>query len=430
MTEPTIETARVPDAEAAPGLTGIRLFVIVVLPFGCGYFMSYLFRTVNSVIAPQLVRDVGLSAGDLGLLTAAYLFAFAVFQIPNGILLDRFGPRRVQSALLLSAVLGAVIFSVSDSREMLMFGRALIGLGFAGGLMSGFKLITMWYPKERWAVINGCYLFLGGLGAAASTAPVEVALQLTDWRGVFIGLAVLTLAASAAIFFIVPDKQGLAKPVPAREQLRGVAHVFTDRLFWAVSPHVVFTQAAGLAIQGLWAGPWLRDVAGLDRSQTAFYLLCLNLGLAGGFIALGWLSGLLAKRGVQLWQTAIGGTLLFFLVQLVVLAEVDVKGLWVWILFGFACNSTAMCYPYLAQHFPLEYVGRANAALNFISFVGAFLIQYGIGFVIDLFAPAAPGQYKPVAYQAAFGIVLGIQVLCFVWYLYAVPRAQRAGSRN
>ena len=143
----------------------LRLVAVVVLPFAGGYFLSYLYRSTNAIIAPQLVTEIGLSAGDLGLLTSAYFFAFAAVQLPLGVLLDRFGPRRVQSALLLFAALGAVVFAGGQNRETLAFGRALIGLGVAGSLMSSFKAITIWFPERRWPLINGCFMAMGGLGA-------------------------------------------------------------------------------------------------------------------------------------------------------------------------------------------------------------------------------------------------------------------------
>ncbi|NJO23808.1 MAG: MFS transporter [Sphingomonadales bacterium] len=132
----TREDTGAQEAKAQPGL---RLLLIALVPFSLGFFFSYLYRAVNAVIAPDLVRDVGLSAGELGLLTAAYLFAFSMFQLPLGILLDRYGPRRVQATLVAIGGIGALIFATAESITVLTIARAIIGLGFAGGLMSGFK---------------------------------------------------------------------------------------------------------------------------------------------------------------------------------------------------------------------------------------------------------------------------------------------------
>ena len=163
------------------------------LPFAGGYYLSYLYRSVNAVIAEDLSADVGLSASDLGLLTSAYFVAFAAFQIPLGLLLDRYGARKVHGLLLLLAALGALGFALGDGLLQLWLARALIGLGVAGGLMAALKAITQWFPESRWPVVNGCFLAMGGLGAMSATAPVEALLQVTDWRGIFVGLAAATL---------------------------------------------------------------------------------------------------------------------------------------------------------------------------------------------------------------------------------------------
>jgi sugar phosphate permease len=183
-------------------LTTLRVFV----PFAAGYFLSYLYRVVNAVIAPDLVGDLGIGPSALGLLTATYFIAFASSQLPLGVLLDRFGPRRMEAFLLLFAGLGAYLFSRSGSLVGLVVARAFIGFGVSACLMAAFKAFTLWFPKERWPLVNGFQMAAGGLGALAATAPVEAALQVTDWRGVFMVLAVFTLLVAVAVYTVVPEK--------------------------------------------------------------------------------------------------------------------------------------------------------------------------------------------------------------------------------
>ena len=165
------------------------------------------YRSINAVISPDLIAGFSLSAADLGLLTSAYFLAFAAFQIPVGILLDRFGPRRVNASLFVAAAAGALVFSLSQNFATLLAGRALIGLGVSAGLMSSIKVFTIWFPMERLPAITGRILFVGGLGAMAATVPVEAALEITDWRGVFRVMSLLTLVAALALFFIVPERE-------------------------------------------------------------------------------------------------------------------------------------------------------------------------------------------------------------------------------
>ena len=371
-------------AAGPPGI--VRLVATVFLPFAGGYFLSYLFRSINAIIAPQLVSEVGLSAGDLGLLTSAYFFAFAAFQIPLGMLLDRFGPRRVQAVFLLSAALGAFLFSIGDSKITLIMARAMIGLGVAGGLMSSFKAITIWFPQNRWPLVNGCFMAMGGLGAVSSTMPLEAALHYTDWRGVFVALSAATVCVSAIIFFIVPEKKSdeVPRPPTLREQLAGIGHIYTDRLFWRLAPIAVSALAANMAIQSLWAGPWLRDIAGYSRDAIAGHLFLLNATMTVGFVACGVVSDVLERRGYSLNQIMGTATLIFMGSQAVIAFLVDPTGLWPWVIFGLSMNFTVLAYTQLTRHFPITYSGRAITALNVLAFGGVFFAQYAMGAIIDL----------------------------------------------
>ncbi len=399
-----------------PARVTLRAVLTVFLPFAGGYYLSYLYRSVNAIIADHLVADVGLSASALGLLTSAYFLAFAAFQIPLGLLLDRFGPRRVQATLLLSAALGAFVFSRGDSEALLILGRALIGLGVAGGLMASFKAITLWFPEARWPLVNGCFLAMGGLGAMSATAPVEALLQVTDWRGLFAGLSLATLGVCLAIFLAVPERGTGGGSRGLGEQLRGLRYVYTDRLFWRMAPMAMAAMAASMSIQGLWAGPWLRDVAGFDRAGVAGALLALSGSLTVGFVLGGTAADLLGRLGIPLIRVMGGGLLVFMTAQAAIVLELDPAGLWPWLLFGLTGNITALAYAQLSRHFPLAYSGRANTALNVLVFLGAFAAQYAMGGIIDLWPETARGGYPEPAYQAAFGTFLGLEVLAFAWF--------------
>jgi MFS family permease len=216
----------------------------VFLPFALGYFLSYLFRTVNAVIAPDLVRDLGVDPASLGLLTSAYFLAFAAFQLPLGVLLDRYGARRVEATLLLFAAAGAFVFARAETLTGLMIGRALIGLGVSACLMAAFKAFTLWFPPERLPLANGIQMISGGVGALAATTPVELSLKLTDWRGVFLILAGATVVAAVCVFLIVPEKEDAPSGETLREQLAGVRRVFTSKIFWIIAPWAVAAQAS------------------------------------------------------------------------------------------------------------------------------------------------------------------------------------------
>ena len=387
----------------------------VVLPFACGYFLSYGFRTVNAVISPDLIASLDLDATDLGLLTSVYFLAFASFQLPLGILLDRFGPRRVEASLLLFAALGAMLFALSDTRTGLVVGRALIGLGVSACLMASFKAFVIWFPPERLPMVNGWVLAAGGLGALTATAPVEAALHFTDWRGLFLGLGIVTFAVAVAIFMIVPERDSPGNVGDLRAQLRGLVRIYSDRYFWRIAPVTVLSQTAFLSIQGLWAGPWLKDVAGLPRVEVASHLFFTAAAMVAGFLLMGNVAYRLGRFGIRNVVVAGAGMLTFMAVQLCLTLQFTVAALPLWVLFGFFGTSGLLPFAVLSRYFPVELSGRVSTAVNVMVFVSAFIAQWGIGAIVN-FWPTADG-YDPQGYQAAFALVLVLQALAFVWFV-------------
>jgi predicted MFS family arabinose efflux permease len=414
MSAPEVETDH---AEALSWSILLRVF----LPFAGGYFLSYLYRTVNAVIAPDLVQSLNLNAADLGLLTSMYFLTFALFQLPLGVLLDRFGPRRVEAVLLLFAAAGALLFALSDGRSGLLLGRALIGLGVSACLMASFKAFVIWFPPLRLPAVNGWIMAAGGLGALAATAPVEAALRITDWRGLFLGLSVATWIIAAAVFWVVPERSGRSGGGTLREQWQGVGSIFRSRLFWRIVPLTVLSQATFMAIQGLWAGPWLRDVAGLERSTMASYLLLIAAAMVAGYLSVGTLAVWLSRFNIRPLAVAAGGMLLFMLTQLAIVVVWTSTILPLWMLFGFFGTSGIVTYAALSQQFPPWLAGRVNTALNLLVFIAAFIGQWSIGAIIGHWSQE--DGYAPPGYQVAFGMVLVLQVVAFVWLLLGNRRS-------
>ncbi len=396
----------------------------VFIPFALGYFMSYLMRVVNAVIAPDLIRELGLTAADLGFLTSANFFAFTVAQLPLGILLDRFGPRRTEAAMLLFAALGAFIFSVASSAPGLIAGRALIGLGTSACLMAAFKAYVLWFSQERIPLINGLQMTAGGLGAITGTVPVQWALDVTDWRGVFVILAVMALAFSAAIYFIVP-RRGEVETTSGtmKEQAAGIVRVLTNPLFWRIAPVTVASQSMFLATQSLWSAPWLADVAGLGRGAVADHLLMIAVAMVAGFLGMGAIAERLGRLGVQTAHLAVTGMTLFCAVQIVLALQWTGAVLPTWMLFGFFGTAGILSFAALLQGFPSEMAGRVITGLNVFIFAGAFAAQWGIGAVINLWPAAASGGYAPEGYRAAFAGMIALQVAGLLWF--AVYRKAR-----
>ena len=406
------------DATAPAGeRVSLAVIVLALMPFSLGYFLSYLYRAVNAVVAPDLVRDFKLSAGELGLLTAAYLLAFSFFQLPLGILLDRYGPRRVQAALVAIGGAGALLFAFAPNFYVLAIARAIIGLGFAGGLMSGFKAVVLWVPEQRRALANSCVMSIGALGLLVSTAPTEWAVQTYGWRNGFLGVVAFTALVAAMIYLVVPERRQQSAPASLKEQLRDVGQIYRDRVFLALAPLLATTAGAQIAVQTLWAGPWLRDVAGLDRTGVANVLFISAAGFFVGILISGAVADWLGRRGVSLISVMLGFLYVFFLSQIALIAAVPGIDAILWSLFGMCGQVAVLAYPWLSSHFGVKLSGRANTAANLLMFLCAFLMQYAIGLVIDLWPRTPSGGYPTGAYAVALGGTLAVQLAAFLWYL-------------
>jgi MFS family permease len=412
-----------PSTGAQPQLSVPRLALTVLAPFALGYIMSYFYRSINAVVAPNLVADIGLTAGELGLLTSAYLAAFGLFQLPLGLLLDRYGPRRVQAGVFCVAAAGSLLFAVGESTLVLTIARAMIGLGFAGGLMSGFKAVVLWVPPERRALANGTIMSLGGFGLLAATVPTEIAVQWVGWRAVFVGLAGITIAVAALILLVVPEKKSDQAVEPVNRQLAGLMSVFGNRVFWRMTPLLATTAGSHIGIQTLWAGPWFRDVAGFDRDGVALHLGFVAIAFVIGIFGGGVVTDFFGRRGVSILTVMSWMLIAYMLSQGAIILEVSGWAFYpAWIVFGMTGQLAIVAFAWLAMFYGPALSGRATTATNLIIFLTAFAIQYAVGAIIDLYPVTADGGYDPQGYQTSFAIVLAIQVVAFLWYITKVPQ--------
>jgi MFS family permease len=220
------------------------------------------------------------------------------------------------------------------------------------------------------------------------------------------------------IFITVPERRSAVAAPTLTEQLQGVAMVFRSRLFWRLAPITMLAQASLLSLQGLWAGPWLRDVAHLDRTSVAMHLFVAAAGMLSGYLVMGILGERLQRRGINLASVAGGGIAAFLGVQLIICLGTTTAPMLLWALFSFCGTASILPFAILSQAFPSHLAGRLNTALNLLIFVAAFGAQYGIGAVIDLWSPVNSGGYTASAYQTAFGLLLGLQGLAFCWFLW------------
>ena len=387
------------------------LILRIFLPFVFGYYIAYLFRTISAVMAAPLATELGLGADDLGLLTSVYFLTFAAAQIPIGILLDRYGPRRVQSVLLVIAAVGSTLFAVSDHFLMLLVGRALIGLGVASAMTAGLKALVLWFPGDRVPLLNGLMVMLGALGAVTATLPADLLLDWIGWRKLFGLFAGLTAASALLIYLIVPE----ATPAATGAVAVGLRKIYADPRFWRLAPLSASCIGTAWALQGLWAAQWLKDVEGLDRAGVVFHLFAMAVALSLGAILLGVVADRLRRRGVgpEILLGLVAA--LFIATQFALILRLPLPSYLQWTVVAAVGAATVLSFAILAEYFPKQLAGRANGALNLFHIATAFAVQYTTGVVLQHWTPEA-GHYPEIAYQTAFALNLVLQIVAWIWF--------------
>lgn len=391
----------------------MNLWLRIFAPFAVGYFLSYLLRNANAVVSPELSRELALSAADLGLLTSAYLLAFGVFQLPLGILLDRYGPRRVEASLLLICAAGCALFAFGTSLTALTISRALIGLGVSACLMASFKAFSLWFPPARQASLNAAIMAAGGLGALAASSPLSALLPFLGWRGVFLLLAAASLVV-AILIFMTPEKPAAGERESLAKQIMGLSSIIKSRIFWRFAPQTSLLVGGFMALQGLWAVPYLMTVNGMSRTQAAQVLLLTASAMIVGFLTialfverlkgLGWPPARLLAVGIGLGLVA----------TIAIVLDI-IPPIFSWPILGLVFSVSNLAYALLAGHFPPTLAGRANTALNLGAFLGAFAIQWLFGAIINAltaltFSPAG-------AMRSALAALLLAQTASWLWFL-------------
>ena len=390
-------------------------FTQVYFAFAAGFFLSYLFRTVNAVISPDLVREFDLAPSSLGMLTSAYLLAFGAMQLPVGVLLDRYGPRRVEPVLLVVAAVGAGLFAAAESLATLTLARAIIGAGVCAALMTPLKAIAAWYPADRQTSYAGWIMVAGGAGALVATVPLDLALSLTTWRVVFAVLAVATLLAALAVYLRVPDIERHGAPASLGEQVAGLATIFRHGRFWWIAPLGTLAMGAFMAIQGLWAVPWLMEVDGYSRSVAASHLFAMSAAQVVGYLAIGAFGIRLARGGVHARHLFGGGFAVNFAALVLIVLQVPGSYLW-WMLFGLGASVNVLGFTALGEGFPSDLAGRVSTSLNLLMFAGSFVAQWGIGVIADAVRTAA-GASVADGLRVALAAVVFAYAVTFAWFL-------------
>ncbi len=391
----------------------------VIGALGLTYVVSQFYRSSNAVIAPELARDAGLTPEALGVLTGAFFLAFAIAQIPVGVLLDRFGPRRTISALLAFAVVGSLVFAGAQSFAGLALGRALMGLGCAGVFMGSVVVCARWFPADRLASVSAVVLVVGGTGGLLSTTPLALAADAAGWRGAFVGMAAITAAMAVLVLFVVRDAPPghpyhTRKPETLRAVLRGVSEVLVHRQlpFILIMGFVAYPVLA--TVITLWAGPYLHDVHGLDGVARGNVLLAMATAAIVGTACYGPLD-----RAFDTRKRVVVCAALAMVAILALLALLPRPALWQAVLLltllGLFGPYAVVVMAHGRSMFPEPLVGRAVTVVNFASFTGVAVMQMVTGLIIGAF-PATAGAAPEAAYRLVFAFLAAVVVVGLALY--------------
>jgi MFS family permease/flagellar motor switch/type III secretory pathway protein FliN len=391
--------------------------IVGFLPLTFGCFLSVLFQGIDSLVADDLMTDLAIGEGTLGIRTAAFLLAFAACLLPSGIAIDRFGPRTVQSVMMGVTALGALIFGLSTGPFGLTIGRALLGAGAASALLAAIKATVTWCPRERLGLVTGCLLAVAGLGALAAAGPAALFARAYGWRALFILLAALAGICAILTARLVPAAATTGE-LPSQDH--GLPFILRDPIFRRIAPLAALVIGTVWAIQGQWLAAWLAAGNELDLTDIVARLSLMAVGQAAGSLVWGGLTDWAVRKRLSAASVFAGAAALCVCIQIAVVVGIALPTAIVWS--ALVAGAAAMLpFVVLVTQFPKAYAARACASVALLQSVASLFIQSAIGFVVAIW-PHEAGQTSATAYAMAFRVPVALQLAALAWFLF--PRSE------
>jgi len=395
--------------------------IAVFLAFAFTYFFSALVRAITATLSPTLTREFELSAQELGLLAGGFFFGFAATQLPLGRWLDRHGPKQVILSFLALAVAGCIAFSLAQDFVGLLAARVLCGVGVSACLMAPLTGFRRWLDPVAQLRANSWMLMTGSLGMVASTLPVQWLMPSYGWRPIFWGLGAAIALAMAVIAWQVPPWQAATAQTGAQQG--SYAEVWRHPYFRKMAPIGFFCYGGMIAMQTLWAGPWMVRVAGYSPAESAAGLFAINLSMLLTFWSWGMVTPWFARRGWTAARLIARGLPLSFLVLAMIIIAGPRAGAAAWAAFCMTSTFVSLAQPAVGMAFPPALAGRALSAYNLVIFSGVFVIQWGIGLLIDGFAAA--GMPPAGAFETALAVFGACCVMSYGYFLLAKDNSRQ-----
>jgi MFS family permease len=394
----------------------IKKAVLIFFVFACGYFISCLLRAITATLSPLLTSEFNLLAGDLGLLAGGYFLGFASMQIPLGYLLDKHGPKKIVSSFLLIAIIGTGSFALAQTFAGLLISRILIGVGVSACLMGPLTGYRIWFADEYQQRGNSWMLMIASTGFVFSTLPVQILLPVIGWRWIFGGITILIfIVIILTLFFIPPWKKEIDNNDQKNSGL--LSDVWKNKFFRSTIPLGLFNYGGMIAIQTLWAGPWMVRVAGYSPLESATGLFWINITMLIAFFIFGYILPKITKLGFESMQLMKFGLPISYLSLLVIIISGENAGAIHFTLYILTSIVLTLAQPAVALSFPTSLAGKSLTSFNLLIFVGTFIMQWGIGLVIDLSQFLGKGEIQ--SFQISFTVYL---IICILSYSYFIMK--------
>jgi MFS family permease len=394
-------------------------FFYIMLVLCAGYTVSQFLRTSLGVLSPNLMHDFNINPNNMGLLGGVFFLSFAIFQIPAGILIDKYGPRKVMSFVIIFAVLGSIIFALSNSFYILLIGRVLMGLGCSICLMGSLVLITRWTDSDQFSKLAGIILAVGGIGGLLATTPLSYFSELFGWRLSFWLAAAVTFCVMVLYYFILEDRKNDLILNRSNEtiSLKNLLFILKERNFKFMIPMSLMSYSSLVVILGLWGAPYLKDIHGLDSVERGKILMLMAISWNIGSFVFGRLRSIFGNYKNVVIFGATGVIILLFILSIIT----EINSIYLYILFCilgfFGAFSVALISHYQVL-FDKEYMGRALSTANFFNFGGVFFVQWLTGKIIYLMGGDSTGA--PIeAYRLAFLFVAILLLISLCIYFFS-----------
>jgi len=390
--------------------------ITVFFVFAFGYFLSCLLRAITATLSPVLTLEFDLMAADLGLLAGGYFLGFACMQIPIGFLLDKFGPKKIVASFLLIAFIGTVSFALAQSFSGLLASRILIGVGVSACLMAPLTGYRIWFAKNQQQRANSWMLMIASLGFLSSTLPVQLLLPTLGWRWMFGGVAALILISIVLMLAFIPkwDHQK-DEFLDSSSRLGSFADVWKNKFFISVIPMGLLNYGGLMAIQTLWAGPWMTRVAGYSPLESATGLFWINITMLVSFFLWGYFLPKITNLGFSAFKILKLGLPLSFLVMLTIILLGPKAGTFYIALFILSSIFLSVIQPAVGLSFQSHLAGKALTSFNLLIFLGTFIMQWFIGLVIDLVKGL--GYSEIIGFKTSFSVFLLLSLMAYIFFL-------------